>query len=68
MNKTEPYFDENGTLIVPFECSDHTHKYWKREGKSMAEILADMGVDEKTWSKYTHEKYPGKAGNGTKEG
>lgn len=62
MNKIEPYFDEDGTLVIPFECTDHTHKYWKQEGKSMADILTDMGVDEATWAKYTHEKFPGKNG------
>lgn len=58
MNKTQPYFDEDGTLIIPFECSDHSFKYWKQEGKKMSEILQDLGVDEKTWAKYTHEKFP----------
>lgn len=60
MNKTEPYFDEDGTLIIPFECTDHSYKFWKQEGKKMSEILTQMGVDEETWSKYTHEKFPGK--------
>jgi len=60
MNKIEPYFDEDGTLVIPFECSDHAYKYWKQEGKTMAEILTELGVDETIWSKYTHEKFPGK--------
>jgi len=58
MNRTEPYLDEDGTLIIPFECTDHTHKYWKQEGKSISEILTNLGVDEETWAKYTHEKFP----------
>lgn len=67
MNKTEPYFDDDGTLVIPFECSDHGYKYWKQEGKSMAEILTEMGVDEETWNKYTHEEYPGRNGDGEEE-
>lgn len=63
MNKIEPYFDEDGTLIIPFECSDHSYKYWKQEGKSMSKILTELGVDEATWAKYTHEKFPGTNGN-----
>jgi hypothetical protein len=57
MMKTEPYFDEDGTLVIPFECSDHTNKYWKQEGKKMSTLLRDLGVDEETWNKYTHEKF-----------
>ncbi len=67
MNKTEPYFDEDGTLIIPFECTDHGYKYWKQEGKTMAEILTELGVDEATWSKYTHEKFPDKNGDAPSE-
>ncbi|QJB55135.1 hypothetical protein [Pseudodesulfovibrio sp. zrk46] len=58
MNKTEPYFDEDGTLVIPFECADHSFKYWKQEGKKMSEVLTALGVDEETWAKYTHEKFP----------
>ena len=61
MNKTEPYFDEDGTLVIPFECSDHTNKYWKQEGKKMAQLLADLGVDETTWAKYPHVDYAPKS-------
>lgn len=59
MSKNEPYFDETGTLIIPFECSDHSHKYWKQEGKDMTEILTDLGADKATWEKYTHKPFPG---------
>lgn len=67
MNKIEPYFDEDGTLIIPFECSDHSYKYWKQEGKDMSKILTELGADEETWAKYTHEPYPGKSEEGASE-
>lgn len=57
MNKIEPYFDDDGTLIIPFECSDHSHKYWKQEGKKMKDILTDLGADKTVWEKYTHESF-----------
>ncbi|QGY40172.1 hypothetical protein GM415_08535 [Pseudodesulfovibrio cashew] len=57
MNKIEPYVDDDGTLVIPFECSDHTHKYWKQEGISMAALLQELGVDEETWARYTHEPF-----------
>ncbi|WP_319471479.1 hypothetical protein [uncultured Pseudodesulfovibrio sp.] len=65
-DKTKPYFTEDGTLVIPFECSDHSYKYWKQEGKEMREILEELGVDETVWAKYTHEKYP-ENGDGTSE-
>lgn len=64
MNKIEPYFDDDGTLVIPFECTDHTHKYWKQEGKTMAEMLKELGADKATWEKYTHEPYPDDAEGG----
>jgi len=59
MSNNEPYFNEDGDLVIPFECSDHSHKYWKQEGKKMKELLADLGADKETWEKYTHEPFPG---------
>ena len=58
MNKIEPYFDEDGTLIIPFECTDHSYKFWKQEGKPMKEILTELGASKELWEKYTHEKFP----------
>ena len=26
----EPYFMEDGTLVIPFSCPDHSYKYWKK--------------------------------------
>ena len=59
MNKTEPYFDEDGTLIIPFECTDHAYKYWKKEGKDMHEVLTQLRAPKEAWEKYTHVSYPG---------
>lgn len=67
MEKDKPYFAEDGTLIIPFECSDHAYKYWKQEGKPLTEILTELGVSEEVWATYTHEKYPGTNGNSAPE-
>jgi len=58
MDENKPYFAEDGTLIIPFECSDHAYKYWKQEGKSLTEILTELGVSEEVRAHYTHEKDP----------
>jgi len=58
MEQDKPYIDETGTLIIPFACSDHGYKYWKQEGRKMADILTELGVDEATWARYTHEPFP----------
>jgi hypothetical protein len=57
MDKTKPYLDEDGTLVIPFECGDHTYKYWKQEGRSLADILAELGTGEEVWDSYTHVPY-----------
>ncbi|ADU63353.1 MAG: hypothetical protein KUA35_12335 [Pseudodesulfovibrio sp.] len=57
MDKTQPYLDEDGTLVIPFECGDHTYKYWKQEGRSLADILAELGAGEDVWVRYTHAAY-----------
>ncbi len=54
----EPYFMEDGTLVIPFSCPDHSYKYWKKEGKQLAEILTDMNVDKETWQRFTSDKFP----------
>ncbi|MBI9078696.1 MAG: hypothetical protein JEY79_03030 [Pseudodesulfovibrio sp.] len=58
MDDKKPYLAEDGTLIIPFECSDHTYKYWKQEGNSIADILTELDVSEEVWSHYTHIPYP----------
>ncbi|SDL39028.1 hypothetical protein SAMN05660337_2878 [Maridesulfovibrio ferrireducens] len=54
----EPYFMEDGTLVIPFSCPDHSYKYWKKEGKQLSEILAEMNVDKETWKKFTTDTHP----------
>jgi hypothetical protein len=53
MNKITPYLDEDGTLVIPFECSDHAYKYWKQEGKPLGDILAELGVPDDIRLRYT---------------
>jgi len=59
MDKTIPYLDEDGTLVIPFECADHGYKYWKQEGRPLTETLTELGVGEAVWGDYTHVPYPG---------
>ncbi|MBI9112487.1 hypothetical protein [Maridesulfovibrio ferrireducens] len=54
----EPYFMKDGTLVIPFSCPDHSYKYWKKEGKQLSEILAEMNVDKETWKKFTTDTHP----------
>lgn len=43
---SKPYINESGDLIIPFSCADHQYKYWKQEGKDLADILAELGVPQ----------------------
>lgn len=56
-DKTQPYLDEDGTLVIPFECGDHSYKYWKQEGRSLADILSELGAGKDVWARYTHAEY-----------
>lgn len=53
-----PYLMEDGTLVIPFSCPDHEYKYWKKEGKKLSEVLADLKTDKETWYKFTTDKHP----------
>ncbi|MFH1913360.1 MAG: hypothetical protein ABIK45_03690 [Pseudomonadota bacterium] len=68
MDKIKPHLDEDGTLVIPFECADHGYKYWKQEGRSLADILTELGVDEATWAAYTNLPYPASGESGVQAG
>jgi hypothetical protein len=55
---TIPHIDENGILVVPGECSDNTLKWWKSEGKSIEELLRELGASPEVWAGYTDKPYP----------
>lgn len=57
MADNKPYLDENGDLVIPFECADHRFKYWKKEGAPLSEILREAGVPEERWAEFTHEPF-----------
>ncbi|WP_320169151.1 hypothetical protein [Maridesulfovibrio sp.] len=57
-NNDKPYFMEDGTLVIPFSCPDHSYKYWKKEGKKLSEVLAEIGADRETWKRFTADPYP----------
>jgi hypothetical protein len=54
----KPYMMEDGTLVIPFTCPDHSYKYWKKEGRKLSEILTELNVDQDLWKKYTTDHYP----------
>ncbi len=54
----KPYFLKDGTLVIPFSCPDHSYKYWKKEGKKLSEILAEMDTDKETWKNFTTDPHP----------
>lgn len=54
----KPYMLEDGTLVVPFACPDHSYKYWKKEGRKLSEILSELEVDEELWKNFTTDPYP----------
>ncbi|XXJ19032.1 hypothetical protein ACR42D_05640 [Desulfovibrio caledoniensis] len=58
MDEKKPFLTEDGTLVIPFECSDNADKYWKQEGKSLTDILKDLKASPEIWARYTHEPYP----------
>ncbi|WP_432735457.1 hypothetical protein [Maridesulfovibrio sp. FT414] len=57
-NKDKPYFTEDGTLVIPFSCPDHSYKYWKMEGEKLSEVLSELGADRETWKKFTADPFP----------
>lgn len=59
MDDKKPYLTDDGTLVIPFECSDNADKYWKQEGRNMTEILTELGASREVWARYTHEAFPG---------
>lgn len=51
-DEKKPYIDSDGTLVIPFECSNHEFKYWKAEGKKLLEILDEIEAPEEIRAKY----------------
>ncbi|WP_040372158.1 hypothetical protein [Desulfovibrio oxyclinae] len=58
MDTGKPYFDENGDLVIPFECAEHEYKYWKKEGRELHDILQELGASREVWERYTWEAFP----------
>lgn len=58
MDKSKPYLDENGDLVIPFQCAEHEYKYWKQEGRKLHDILQELGAPREVWERYTWEDYP----------
>lgn len=51
-----PYLDENGDLVVPSDCPPE-YRWWAG-GRSMGEILVELGVTRTVWERYSAEEYP----------
>ena len=56
-DEKKPYLDDDGTLVIPFECADNAHKYWKQEGMHLTDILRELNADPETWARYTHKPF-----------
>lgn len=59
MDNNKPYLTDDGVLVVPFQCPDHSYKYWKKEGKPVTEILKELNAPPEVWARYTTDPYPG---------
>jgi hypothetical protein len=58
-NNSIPYFDNNGSIIIPFN-SDQKYHFWNG-GQSLSETLMELNAPEDIWSKHTLSPYPGNA-------
>lgn len=55
-NKSTPYIDNLGNVIVPFNADPKYH-FWNG-GQSLAATLAEINVTENIWKKHTEKPYP----------
>lgn len=51
---TEPYINDQGELIIPFDSDPRFH-YWKKCGQSIFETLRELKAAPEVWKKYTDE-------------
>ena len=56
-DKQNPYIDENGNVIIPFN-SDPQYHFWKG-GQQLSLTLKEMNVAEDLWKKHSEKSYPG---------
>ncbi|MBN2140153.1 MAG: hypothetical protein PHV85_07440 [Desulfovibrionaceae bacterium] len=61
-DNNRPYLLDDGTLIIPFSCADHRFKYWKQEGMTLAEILAEINAPEELFARYSSGPRPDQKG------
>jgi hypothetical protein len=58
-NKSIPYFDNNGSIIMHFN-SDEKYHFWNG-GQPLSETITELNAQEDIWSKHTLSLYPGNA-------
>jgi hypothetical protein len=56
-NKSITYFDNNGSIIIPFNY-DQKYPFWNG-GQPLSETLMELNAPEDIWSKHTLSPYPG---------
>jgi len=56
-DKQNPYIDENGNVIIPFN-SDPQYHFWKG-GQQLSVTLKEMNVTEDLWKKHSGKSYLG---------
>jgi len=54
-DKQNPYIDENGNVIIPFN-SDPQYHFWKG-GQILSDTLREMKVTEDIWKKHSEKSY-----------
>jgi hypothetical protein len=57
--KTTPYIDDSGNVIIPFN-SDPKYHFWK-DGQQLSVTLQEMKLNEDVWKKHTGKPFPGDA-------
>ena len=56
-DKQNPYIDENGNVIIPFN-SDPQYHSWKG-GQILSDTLRELKVTEEIWKKHSEKSYLG---------
>ena len=58
-NDSNPYIDNSGNIIVPFNAESKYH-YWNG-GQKLSDTLLEIKASEDSWKKHTEKPYPGNA-------
>ena len=57
--KTTPYIDDSGNVIIPFNSDPKYH--FCKDGQQLSVTLQEMKTTEDVWKKHTGKPFPGDA-------